>query len=184
NIEKFKDYDHRNVVVNCLWDNEKLHDDMIKPMFCSWKETVVFSSSLLHALITDEKKISRSSMRHMLASIQANDLLTPMETLVNERRKTNASMSGPKKYYYSVYRDLLFLSFVAIGTENIDHMTFDREYRRAYDVITSRQQNVLSSVDKPPSVGAIFCRRFFKRLKLKPTIAHTTNICGSRLSLK
>ncbi|RWS17201.1 DENN domain-containing protein 4C-like protein, partial [Dinothrombium tinctorium] len=148
NIEKFKQYDYRNVVVHCLWDNEKLHEDKRRPMFSLWGETIS-GSSLLNALVTDEKRISQTTMRQILASIQANDLVTPIKVLVNER-------------------DLLFLSFVALGPENIDHLTFDREYRRAYESITSRGQVTISNIDKPPSVGAIFCRRFFKRLELKP----------------
>jgi hypothetical protein len=160
---KSRSYDYRNVLVRCLWDNDKLHEDMRKPMYRLWCESSS-QSSLLHALVTDERKVSHSVMRHILTCIHNNDMVTPMKLLTNERRK---SVTSNTKHYYSVYRDLLFLSFVALGRENIDHVAFDREYRRAYDMITPKQQLVVSVADKPPSDGAIFCRRFFKELELK-----------------
>lgn len=44
---------------------------------------------------------------------------------------------------------------------------FDREYRRAFESLTPKDQLGLTAADKPPSVGAVFCRRFFKELELK-----------------
>lgn len=32
-------YDYRNVFVHCCWDNEKLHDDMHKPLYRQWIES-------------------------------------------------------------------------------------------------------------------------------------------------
>ena len=57
-------------------------------------------------------------MRQVIAGIEMSSMLTSMSTIVNERLK--AGVSGPKKHSYSIYRDLLFLSFVALGRENID----------------------------------------------------------------
>lgn len=50
---------------------------------------------------------------------------------------------------------------------------FDREYRRAFESMTPKDQLGLSTIDKPPSIGAVFCRRFFKELQLRP---QTTNL--------
>ena len=45
--------------------------------------------------------------------------------------------------------------------------SFDREYRRAYDMLTPEERFFLVPADRPPVFGAIFCRRFFKELELK-----------------
>ena len=57
-------------------------------------------------------------MRQILASIQRNDMISAMKLLINERTKHD-SLNVNRKHY-SMYRDLLYLSFVALGRENID----------------------------------------------------------------
>lgn len=144
----------------------------------------------MHALVTDERKLTRGLMRQIIGSIQCNDLSTPMKLLITERLKLNAVKSNAKQH--SIYRDLLFLTFVALGRENINHSkdlmvlisitflsfiylfiaAFDREYRRAFESMTPKDQLGLSAIDKPPSIGAVLCRRFFKELDLR---LQTTN---------
>ncbi|XP_013793126.1 C-myc promoter-binding protein-like [Limulus polyphemus] len=135
---------------------------MGQPLYMLWNQEGS-QSSLVHALVTDERKISRNLMCHILKSIQCNDLLSPMSLLINERRK---HQSG-RRCYHSIYRSMLFLCFVALGRENIDHTAFDREYRRAYEQLSSKQRALLVKADKPPSKRAFFCRRYFKELELK-----------------
>lgn len=53
-------------------------------------------------------------------------------------------------------------------------VAFDREYRRAHDLLSSSLETIFPAfkpVDRPPSFKAVFCRRFFKplALKLEPT---------------
>lgn len=74
-------------------------------------------SSLLHALVTDERKIRKSLMNQIIKSLQCNDMISAMNVLVNERLKKGSN--GNIKHF-SMYRDLLYLSFVAMGRENID----------------------------------------------------------------
>lgn len=45
-----------------------------------------------------------------------------MKLLINERLKATATKA--MKHSFSIYRDLLFLSFVAIGREDIDDGEF------------------------------------------------------------
>lgn len=82
-------------------------------------------SSLLHALVTDKTDVSETVMKQILNCIQVNDMITPMKLLSNERRKVFNSHIGhqiyEKQHNYSVYRDLLFLCFVSLGRDNIDH---------------------------------------------------------------
>lgn len=60
-----------------------------------------------------------SVMKQVLGRLQCNDLYTPICTLMNERRK-----SAPRKHHHSIYREILFLSFIAIGRENIDNCEY------------------------------------------------------------
>ena len=56
-------------------------------------------------------------MKQIIKSLQCNDMTAAMNFLINERLKQGSI--GNKKHY-SMYRDLLYLSFVAMGRENID----------------------------------------------------------------
>lgn len=75
-------------------------------------------STLLHALVTEDPKITHNLMRQILSSIQCNNMSAAMKLLINER--TKQSSSNVNRKYYSMYRDLLNLSFAALGRENID----------------------------------------------------------------
>ncbi|XP_054165030.1 DENN domain-containing protein 4C-like [Oppia nitens] len=169
NIDNFKLTDYQKVSVLCMWDNDRLHEEIgSSSLHKLWLETS-FESPLVHALVTDERKpgqLTRSLMKQIINSIQCNDLATPMKLLITERLKLNAKKSNIRQH--SIYRDLLFLSFVALGRENINNTAFDREYRRAFESMSPKDQEALKSIDKPPSIGIVFCRRFFKELELRP----------------
>ena len=55
----------------------------------------------------------------MVSCIMCNDLLNPIRKVLNERRKQKHLLNRGR--FRSVYRDLLFLAFHALGRENIDH---------------------------------------------------------------
>ncbi|XP_022252472.1 DENN domain-containing protein 4C-like isoform X1 [Limulus polyphemus] len=160
--DAWKSSDSHKVLVRCLWDNIKLHQEMGQPMYVMWNSEGN-QSSLVRALVTDERKISRNIMCQILTRIQCNDLLSPINLLINERRKHCTA----RQSYHSIYRSLLFLCYVALGRENIDHTAFDREYLRAYEQLSSMQRALLVKADKPPSSRAFFCQRYFMELELK-----------------
>ncbi|CAG2163408.1 unnamed protein product [Oppiella nova] len=59
NIENFKLNDYQKVSVRCMWDNEKLHEDIgSSPLHRLWLESSL-GSPLVHALVTDERKLTR-----------------------------------------------------------------------------------------------------------------------------
>lgn len=119
-------------------------------------------------------------------------MLRPLKQLSSElvKRKTKTGMIAR---HHGIYRELLFLSFVAIGRENIDQsklfsnhshfinpfnvllnfflnrnliVAFDREYRLAYDRLDAQSMATLGKVDSPPSIASVFCRHFFRQLEL------------------
>ena len=58
-------------------------------------------------------------MQQLVSGIQYNDMLRPLKLLSTEliKRKTK---SGTVVKHHGIYRELLFLTFVAIDRENID----------------------------------------------------------------
>lgn len=103
----------------------------------------------------------------MISSIRHNDLMTPVKRLASERSKL--TIKGVERTR-SIYRDILFLAFVAIGRDNIDVQAFHREYATVFEKLTmiERADNLYHTQDLPPSSSALFCRAFFKPLLLLP----------------
>lgn len=60
-----------------------------------------------------------SLLQQVISGIQYNDMLRPLKLLAAEliKRKTK---SGAVAKHHGIYRELLFLSFVSIGRDNID----------------------------------------------------------------
>ena len=56
-------------------------------------------------------------MYQIISSIQHNDVLTAIKLVTQGRRR----QMGRRRRFLSLYREILFLSFVACGRENIDH---------------------------------------------------------------
>lgn len=117
----FKSCDHRHVEVTCLWDNDILHEDMCRPMYKLWNESSS-RSNLLQVLATEPRGISELNMRQIIGYIQANDMGAAMKVVLNERIRSSKIRV---MQHHSLYRELLFLSFAALGRENIDHGEFE-----------------------------------------------------------
>ncbi|XP_055548391.1 DENN domain-containing protein Crag isoform X1 [Wyeomyia smithii] len=153
----------KTVSVHCLWDNPRLHSEAGPAMYMLWRQNQP-SSPLLKALLTDQTSINRAVMQQVIASIRCNDLLTPVKRLANERHKLKHR--GVDRTH-SIYRDILFLAFIAIGRSNIDLISFHREYAAVFDKLTEKECNTYyRAQDLPPSSAAIFCRAYFKPLML------------------
>jgi len=59
-----------------------------------------------------------SIMKSIVSSIKANDVVSPLRLLLNERAKQR---DCGRTRFHSIYRDILFLSFAALGRDCIDH---------------------------------------------------------------
>uniref|UniRef100_A0A7N6B1R0 DENN domain containing 4A n=1 Tax=Anabas testudineus TaxID=64144 RepID=A0A7N6B1R0_ANATE len=108
--------DSKHVLIQILWDNLKLHQDPIQPLYILWN---TYSKS------------------HCSRSV---------------------CVCRPDQ---SLYRDILFLSLVALGKDNIDIDAFDREYKLAYDRLVPSLVKLTHNCDRPPSTGVMECRRTF-----------------------
>lgn len=109
--------DYRNVTIKCVWDNEKIHEDKIRPMFYLWRQKADQSreSKLIHALLTDSTPDSQFYLQELIGYIKEQKMHLAVRELLSKRFSSKSSQMK-----YSIYRDLLFLTFIAIGRENID----------------------------------------------------------------
>ena len=80
------------------------------------------SASSWQTLVTGSREVPAPIMRQVVTGIEMNNMLASLRTLVNERLRVGAS--GRQQHSsFSIYRDILFLSFVALGRDNIDQGT-------------------------------------------------------------
>ena len=105
----------------------------------------------------------------------------PIKTLLDDRKKTVQQSPlqdlsvGPPNHspvstssvtypHRSIYREILFLTLVSLGQDNIDLTAFDREYRRAFDHLPAKYLGMAQKSDHPPTHQVIFCRKMFREL--------------------
>lgn len=179
-------YDQRNISIVCLWDSESLYSEqnscstplhwrLLKlSMFLSY---IVPSFSNFFAFLENEKltttENSSSSpsdseiIPQLVEYIRKRKVITPIQYLISERstEKTKVTPgSGPRRFN-SIYRELLFMGQLELA-EQIGSATFDKDYHEAFESLTSKEKESLDALDRPPSIGAIFCRMLFKQLSL------------------
>uniref|UniRef100_A0A0F8ATS8 C-myc promoter-binding protein n=1 Tax=Larimichthys crocea TaxID=215358 RepID=A0A0F8ATS8_LARCR len=147
--------DSKHVLIQILWDNLKLHQDPIQPLYILWN-TYNVGYPLSKAVSEEEKPFSEELLQSVVKSIQRNDVSRPMAQLLQLLGQT----LGVKRQR-SLYRDILFLSLVALGKDNIDIDAFDREYKLAYDRLVPSLVKLTHNCDRPPSTGVMECRRTF-----------------------
>nr|XP_032824703.1 C-myc promoter-binding protein-like isoform X2 [Petromyzon marinus] len=161
---KLLSQDSKLVLVQMLWDNLKLHQDPGQPMYIHWNAQSLNctlmsereQSSLVHALVTDEQQLPRGTLQSIVTSIQHNDLYRPLSHVLEMQAKHPAHR---RHRHRSLYREILFLSMVSLGRDNVDIDAFDREYKRAYDRLEPHQVKLTHNCDRPPSARVSMCRR-------------------------
>uniref|UniRef100_A0A8C6KPT2 DENN domain containing 4A n=1 Tax=Nothobranchius furzeri TaxID=105023 RepID=A0A8C6KPT2_NOTFU len=114
--------DSKHVLIQILWDNLKLHQDPVQPLYILWN--------------------THSELCWLKPPRRRERIQNPL-------------------IQWSLYRDILFLSLVALGKDNIDIDAFDREYKLAYDRLTPPLVKLTHNCDRPPSTGVMECRRTF-----------------------
>uniref|UniRef100_A0AAY3ZWT6 DENN/MADD domain containing 4C n=1 Tax=Denticeps clupeoides TaxID=299321 RepID=A0AAY3ZWT6_9TELE len=143
--------DSKLVYVQLLWDNVNLHREPTEALYLLWR---VFSEK--DTLGPTDFQETRTLMNTIVRSIQTNDVYSPINLLLREIKR-----HPEVKRQRSIYREILFLSLVSLGRENIDIEAFDREYSLAYEQLGPEQLKALSSVDQPPSKRVQWCLKCF-----------------------
>uniref|UniRef100_A0A8C2AIX8 DENN/MADD domain containing 4C n=1 Tax=Cyprinus carpio TaxID=7962 RepID=A0A8C2AIX8_CYPCA len=144
--------DSKLVYVQLLWDNVNLHQEPTEPLYQLWRTFLQKKGTLAP---TDHQE-TRTLLNSIVRSIQTNDVYGPINMLLREIKKR-----PEVKRQRSIYREILFLSLVALGRENIDIEAFNREYRLAYKELSTEQLKVLSPIDRPPSNNVQWCLKCF-----------------------
>ncbi|ELK29327.1 DENN domain-containing protein 4C [Myotis davidii] len=106
------------------------------------------------SVLSEEQQATSTLVETIRQSIQRNDVLQPINLLSQQ-------MKPDKKRQRSLYREILFLSLVSLGRENIDIEAFDNEYGLAYNSLSSEILEKLQKIDIPPSVSVEWCRKCF-----------------------
>ncbi|XP_024918887.1 DENN domain-containing protein 4C isoform X2 [Cynoglossus semilaevis] len=145
--------DSKQVYVQLLWDNINLHQEPGDPLYLLWRTLLEKKGTLAP---TDHLEI-RTLLNTIVRNIQTNDVYGPINLLIREIKRLPEGVKRQR----SVYRDILFLSLVALGRENIDVEAFDREYQLAYDELSPEQLKSLQCMDKPPSPSVQWCLKCF-----------------------
>uniref|UniRef100_A0A8C3WNW4 DENN domain containing 4C n=1 Tax=Catagonus wagneri TaxID=51154 RepID=A0A8C3WNW4_9CETA len=143
--------DSKLVYIQLLWDNINLHQEPGEPLYVSWRN---FNSEKKSSLLSEEQQATSTLVETIRQSIQHNDVLKPINLLSQQ-------MKADMKRQRSLYREILFLSLVSLGRENIDIEAFDNEYGLAYNSLSSEILEQLQKIDAPPSVSVEWCRKCF-----------------------
>ncbi|XP_006831582.1 PREDICTED: C-myc promoter-binding protein isoform X2 [Chrysochloris asiatica] len=147
--------DSKHVLIQMLWDNMKLHQDPGQPLYILWNAHTQ-KYPMVHLLQKSENSFNQELLKSIVKSIKRNDVYGPMSQILE-----TLSKCPHFKRQRSLYREILFLSLVALGRENIDIDVFDKEYKMAYDRLTPSQVKSTHNCDRPPSTGVMECRKAF-----------------------
>ncbi|KAF7198918.1 DENN domain containing 4C [Nothobranchius furzeri] len=145
--------DIKHVYVQLLWDNINLHQEPGEPLYLLWRTFLEKKGTLAP---TDHQEI-RILLNTIVRNIQTNDVYGPINLLIREIKRQPDRVKRQR----SIYREILFLSLVALGRENIDVEAFDREYRQAYDELSPEQLKSLQRIDRPPTSSIQWCLKCF-----------------------
>uniref|UniRef100_A0A8C7YX13 DENN/MADD domain containing 4C n=1 Tax=Oryzias sinensis TaxID=183150 RepID=A0A8C7YX13_9TELE len=144
--------DSKQVFVQLLWDNINLHQEPEDPLYLLWRTFLEKKGTLAP---TDHQEI-RTLLNTIVRNIQTNDVYGPINLLIREKKRR-----PDVKRQRSIYREIMFLSLVALGRENIDIEAFDREYRQAYEQLSPEQLKSLKTIDQPPNSSVQWCLKCF-----------------------
>ncbi|XP_038191490.1 DENN domain-containing protein 4C isoform X2 [Arvicola amphibius] len=140
--------DSKLVYIQLLWDNINLHQEPGEPLYVSWRNLNSEKKP------SEEQQAASALVETIRQSIQQNDVLKPIN-LLSQQLKPDV------KRQRSLYREILFLSLVSLGRENIDIEAFDNEYGLAYRSLSSEILEKLQKIDAPPSMSVEWCRKCF-----------------------
>ncbi|KAG8440772.1 hypothetical protein GDO86_006491 [Hymenochirus boettgeri] len=152
---KYMSVDSKHVLIQVLWDNLKLHQDPCQPLYILWN-TITQEHPASFPQVKDEEIFNQECLKGLVRSIKNNNVYGPMSQIL-----AYVQQFPGKTRQRSLYREILFLSLVALGRENIDIDVFDREYKIAFDRLNPEQLKSTQICDRPPSAGVTECRKTF-----------------------
>ncbi|XP_061326853.1 DENN domain-containing protein 4C isoform X4 [Pezoporus flaviventris] len=144
--------DSKLVYIHLLWDNINLHQEPGEPLYISWRN--LNSSEKRPSTLAEDQQAINTLLENIKLSIQHNNVVKPINLLLQK-------VKPDVKRQRSFYREILFLSLVSLGRENIDIEVFDSEYRIAYKNLPKEVLEKMHKIDAPPSIRVECCRKCF-----------------------
>ncbi|XP_017586082.1 PREDICTED: DENN domain-containing protein 4C isoform X3 [Corvus brachyrhynchos] len=144
--------DSKLVYIHLLWDNINLHQEPGEPLYISWRN--LNSSEKKPSTLAEDQQATNTLLENIKLSIQHNDVIKPINLLL---QKVKPDMKRQRSFY----REILFLSLVSLGRENIDIEVFDSEYRLALKKLPEEVLEKMQKIDAPPSSRVECCRKCF-----------------------
>ncbi|XP_027490253.1 DENN domain-containing protein 4C isoform X1 [Corapipo altera] len=144
--------DSKLVYIHLLWDNINLHQEAGEPLYISWRN--LNSSEKRPSTLAEDQQATNTLLENIKLSIQHNDVVKPINLLLQK-------IKPDVKRQRSFYREILFLSLVSLGRENIDIEVFDSEYRLALKKLPKEVLEKMQKIDAPPSSRVECCRKCF-----------------------
>ncbi|XP_009869504.1 PREDICTED: DENN domain-containing protein 4C [Apaloderma vittatum] len=144
--------DSKLVYIHLLWDNINLHQEPGEPLYISWRN--LNSSDKRLSTVTENQQATNTLLENIKLSIQHNNVVKPINLLLQK-------VKPDVKRQRSFYREILFLSLVSLGRENIDIEVFDSEYRIALKNLPKDVLEKMQKIDAPPSSRVECCRKCF-----------------------
>ncbi|XP_065517220.1 DENN domain-containing protein 4C isoform X5 [Lathamus discolor] len=144
--------DSKLVCIHLLWDNINLHQEPGEPLYISWRN--LNSSEKRLSTLAEDQQATNTLLENIKLSIQHNNVVKPINLLLQK-------VKPDVKRQRSFYREILFLSLVSLGRENIDIEVFDSEYRIAHKNLPKDVLEKMHKIDAPPSSRVECCRKCF-----------------------
>uniref|UniRef100_A0A8C6JTL0 Uncharacterized protein n=1 Tax=Melopsittacus undulatus TaxID=13146 RepID=A0A8C6JTL0_MELUD len=144
--------DSKLVYIHLLWDNINLHQEPGEPLYISWRN--LNSSEKRPSTLAEDQQATNTLLENIKLSIQHNNVVKPINLLLQK-------VKPDVKRQRSFYREILFLSLVSLGRENIDIEVFDSEYRIAHKNLPKEVLEKMHKIDAPPSSRVECCRKCF-----------------------
>ncbi|XP_074934781.1 DENN domain-containing protein 4C isoform X4 [Phalacrocorax aristotelis] len=144
--------DSKLVYIHLLWDNINLHQEPGEPLYISWRN--LNSSEKRLSIVAEDQQATNTLLESIKLSIQENNVVKPINLLLQK-------IKPAVKRQRSFYREILFLSLVSLGRENIDIEVFDNEYRLAHKNLPKDVLEKMQKIDAPPSSRVECCRKCF-----------------------
>uniref|UniRef100_A0A8B9ZDB7 DENN domain containing 4C n=1 Tax=Anas platyrhynchos TaxID=8839 RepID=A0A8B9ZDB7_ANAPL len=144
--------DSKLVYIQLLWDNINLHQEPGEPLYISWRN--LNSSEKRLSTVAEDQQAVNTLLENIKLSIQHNNVVKPIHLLLQ-------NVKPDVKRQRSFYREILFLSLVSLGRENIDIEVFDSEYRLAHKNLPKDDLEKMQKIDAPPSSRVEYCRKYF-----------------------
>ncbi|OCU00943.1 DENN domain-containing protein 4C isoform X1 [Xenopus laevis] len=144
--------DSKLVYIQLLWDNINLHQEPGESLYSKFR--TLDNIKKKGSPIPQDQQSINNLLESITLSIQHNDVLRPISLLLQKSNLTG-------KRQRSLYREIMYLSLVSLGRENIDIEAFDNEYRIAYEKLPPEMRQKMHKIDQPPSKKMECCRSIF-----------------------